>query len=284
MYTILDKVQLTEGIFKIRITAPWVAKNWKPGQFVVLMVNEAGERIPLTIVDGNTDNGTISLIFQVVGRTTALLASKNAGEEVFSLLGPLGKPSEIKKFGNVIVVGGGVGVAEIFPQTKALKSLGNYVIGVIGARTHRRLIFFEELKSICDEVHVCTDDGSYGYRGFVSDLLKDLLEENRTIDYVYAVGPVQMMKAVSELTRQRRIRTFVSANPIMIDGTGMCGVCRVIVGGEIKFACIDGPDFDAHLLDFNTLDSRLKTYRQHEAEALEEFRRCKCDGWRESFS
>ncbi|MEM3403039.1 MAG: sulfide/dihydroorotate dehydrogenase-like FAD/NAD-binding protein [Nitrososphaeria archaeon] len=278
MYTILDKVQLAEGIFKVRIDAPLVAKNWKPGQFVVLMVNEAGERIPLTIVDGNSNDCTISLVFQVVGRTTMLLASKNAGDKIFSILGPLGRPSEVKKYGDVVVVGGGVGVAEIFPQARALKSLGNYVIGVVGARTYSRLVLVEELKSICDEIHVCTDDGSYGYRGFVSDLLKRLLEKKDTIGYVYAVGPVQMMKAVSEVTRDRGIRTFVSANPIMIDGTGMCGVCRVIVGGEIKFACIDGPDFDAHLLDFDTLESRLKTYTQRESEVYQKFKGCEYDG------
>ncbi|MEM2180032.1 MAG: sulfide/dihydroorotate dehydrogenase-like FAD/NAD-binding protein [Nitrososphaeria archaeon] len=278
MYTIIDKVQLTEGIFKMIITAPHVAKSWKPGQFVVLMVNDIGERIPLTIVDGNTYHGTISLIFQVVGKTTALLASKNVGERIYSVTGPLGRPSEIKRYGKVVLVGGGVGAAEILPQAKALKQMGNYVIAIIGARSSNKLILVEELKSLCDKVHVCTDDGSFGFKGFVSDVLSKLIEEEGGINFVYAVGPVPMMKAVSKVTQDYNIKTVVSANPIMIDGTGMCGVCRVIVGGEIKFACIDGPDFDAHLLDFNTLESRLKTYMKYERKAFEDYMRCQCHG------
>jgi len=278
MYTIVDKVQLTEGIFKIVIDAPLIARNWKPGQFVMVMVNESGERIPLTIVDGDATSGTISLIFQVVGKTTTLLSLKNVGEKIFSVTGPLGRPSEISKFGNVAVVGGGVGVAEILPQAKALKDLGNHVIGIVGARSSDRLILVKELESICDKVYVCTDDGSFGYKGFVSELLSKILREGQIIDYVYAVGPVAMMKAVSEVTRAYKIRTVVSANPIMVDGTGMCGACRVLVGGEIKFACVDGPDFDAHQLDFQTLESRLKAYRKYEMKALEDFRRCGCDG------
>ncbi|MCX8188935.1 MAG: sulfide/dihydroorotate dehydrogenase-like FAD/NAD-binding protein [Nitrososphaeria archaeon] len=278
MYTIIDKIQLTEGIFKMIIKAPHIAKSWKPGQFVVLMVNEIGERIPLTIVDGNTYEETITLIFQVVGKTTALLASKNVGEQIYSIMGPLGKPSEIKRYGKVALIGGGVGAAEILPQARALKQVGNYVISIVGARSSSKLILVEELKSFCDEVHVCTDDGSYGFKGFVSDALSNLIEEGYRIDYVYAVGPVPMMKAVSKVTFKHKIKTVVSANPIMIDGTGMCGVCRVIVGGEIKFACIDGPDFDAHLLDFDTLESRLKTYIKHERKAFEDFMRCQCHG------
>lgn len=278
MYTIVDKVQLTEGIFKMIIKALHIAKSWKPGQFVMLMVNEIGERIPLTIVDGNVYDGTISLIFQVVGKTTALLASKNVGEQIYSIAGPLGKPSEIKRYGKAALVGGGVGVAEILPQARALKQVGNDVIAFIGARSLNKLILVEELKSICNEVYVCTDDGSYGFKGFVSDALSKLIEEGCEIDFVYAVGPVPMMKAVSKVTRANNIKTVVSANPIMIDGTGMCGVCRVIVGGEIKFACIDGPDFDAHLLDFDTLESRLKTYIKYEKKAFEDFMRCQCHG------
>lgn len=278
MYIIVDKVELAEGIFKIVINAPLIARNWKPGQFVMIMVNENGERIPLTIVDGDTVNGNISLIFQVVGKTTKLLALKNVGEKIYSVTGPLGKPSEISKFGNVAVVGGGVGVAEILPQVKALKDAGNHVIGIVGARSSNKLILVKELESICDKVYVCTDDGSMGYKGFVSEILSKILREGQTIDYVYAVGPVAMMKAVSEVTRGYRIRTVVSANPIMVDGTGMCGACRVLVGGEIKFACIDGPDFDAHQLDFKTLESRLKAYIKYEMKALEDFRRCGCNG------
>ncbi|MGB9727129.1 MAG: sulfide/dihydroorotate dehydrogenase-like FAD/NAD-binding protein [Nitrososphaeria archaeon] len=278
MYIIVDKVELAEGIFKIVINAPLVARNWKPGQFVMIMVNENGERIPLTIVDGNAANGNISLIFQVVGKTTKLLALKNVGEKIFSVAGPLGKPSEISKFGNVAVVGGGVGVAEILPQAKALKDAGNHVIGIVGARSSNKLILVKELETVCDKVYVCTDDGSLGYKGFVSEMLSKILREGQTIDYVYAVGPVAMMKAVSEVTRGYRIRTVVSANPIMVDGTGMCGACRVLVGGEIKFACIDGPDFDAHQLDFKILESRLKAYTKYEMKALEDFRRCGCNG------
>jgi len=278
MYKIVDKAQLAEDIFRIVIDAPLIAKSWRPGQFVILMVNEKGERIPLTVVDVDTSRGTIELIFQVVGKTTASLASKDVGETVFSVTGPLGKPSEIRAYGNVAVVGGGVGVAEIFPQARALKAAGNHVVCVIGARTLSKLILFEELKPFCDEVYVCTDDGSYGYRGFVSDLLNRLLEEGRRIDYVYAVGPVPMMKAVSNVTRKYNVKTVVSANPIMIDGTGMCGACRILVGGEIKFACVDGPDFDAHQLDFDTLESRVKAYVRYEKKALEDFKRCERDG------
>ncbi|MBC7090892.1 MAG: sulfide/dihydroorotate dehydrogenase-like FAD/NAD-binding protein [Nitrososphaeria archaeon] len=278
MYTIVDKVELAEGIFKIVINAPLIARNWKPGQFIMIMVNESGERIPLTIVDGDTANGKISLIFQVVGKTTKLLALKNVGEKIYSVTGPLGKPSEISKFGNVAVVGGGVGVAEILPQAKALKDAGNHVIGIVGARSSNKLILVKELESICDKVYVCTDDGSLGYKGFVSEILSKILREGQTIDYVYSVGPVAMMKAVSEVTRGYRIRTVVSANPIMVDGTGMCGACRVLVGGEIKFACVDGPDFDAHQLDFKTLELRLKAYTKYEMKALEDFRRSGCNG------
>ncbi|MGQ9781163.1 MAG: sulfide/dihydroorotate dehydrogenase-like FAD/NAD-binding protein [Nitrososphaeria archaeon] len=263
MYTILDRRMLAEGIFKIRISAPLIAEKFKAGQFVVLMVNETGERIPLTIVDGNVEDGSITLIFQKVGKTTALLAARSPSDELFSVLGPLGRPSTISKFGTVVVAGGGVGVAEIYPVAKALNAAGNYVIGLAGFRTASKMFMVGELIEHCNELYISTDDGSIGYKGFVHDALRSLLEK-KNIDYVYAVGPVPMMKAVSDVTRPFNIKTVISANPLMIDGTGMCGVCRLEVGGIRKLACVDGPEFDGHQVDFGLLEARLRAYKDEE--------------------
>jgi ferredoxin--NADP+ reductase len=263
MYKILEKHLLAEGIFKIKISAPLIAEKFKPGQFVVLMVNETGERIPLTIFDGDVAEGSITLVFQEVGKTTSLLASKKVSEELFSVLGPLGRPSAVSKFGNTAVIGGGVGVAEAYPEAKALKKAGNYVIGVAGFRTAKKLFMVDDLKEFCDELYISTDDGSVGYRGFVHEVLRNLVAKKK-IDYVYAVGPVPMMKAVSDVTRPLNIRTTISANPIMIDGTGMCGVCRLEVGGTSRFACVEGPEFDAHQVNFELLEARLRMYRHEE--------------------
>lgn len=261
----------------IEVEAPLVAGRNKPGQFIVLRVNEKGERIPLTIVDSSAERGSIALIFQVVGKTTRLLSELNEGDCVLDVVGPLGKPTEVKRYGTVALVGGGVGIAEIYPEAKAFKAAGNEVLGIIGARTAELLILEEELRQICDEVHVATDDGSRGQRGFVSDVLKRLMEERR-IDLVYAVGPTLMMKAVSNLTKPRGIKTLVSLNPIMLDATGMCGACRVKVGGEIRFACVDGPEFDGHLVDFDLLMARQRMYLEEEKMALELYERSKGGG------
>jgi len=264
MYLITDKRQLAEGIFRIDVSAPLIAKKYKTGQFVILMINGTGERIPLTIVDGNLSKGTITLIFQVVGKSTTLLAFKGISERLFAVLGPLGHPSKIEKYGNVVVVGGGVGVAEIYPEVRALKAVGNNVIAVVGFKTANRLFMVEDLKPYCNEILISTDDGTVGFKGFVSDVLRKLIEEGRKIDYVYAVGPVPMMKAISDITRLSSIKTMISANPLMIDGTGMCGCCRIEVGGESKFACVDGPEFDAHQINFDILEARLRMYKEEE--------------------
>ena len=264
MYLITDKLQLAEGIFQIKVLAPLISKKFKAGQFVVLMVNETGERIPLTIVDADVSEGTITLIFQVVGKSTSLLSSKGISDKIFAVLGPLGRPSKIEKYGNVVVVGGGVGVAEILPEAKALKAVGNNVLAIVGFRSADRIFMVNDLNLYCDEVLISTDDGSLGYRGLVSDVLKKTIDTGRRIDYVYAVGPVPMMRAVSDVTRQFGIKTMISGNPLMIDGTGMCGGCRIEVGGESKFTCVDGPEFDAHKVNFDILKDRLGAYAEQE--------------------
>jgi ferredoxin--NADP+ reductase len=230
---------------------------------------ENAERVPLTIADSDPQRGTITIIFQVVGATTKLLDSLKEGEEIAHLLGPLGVPSHIEKFGTVVVIGGGVGIAEIYPMVKALKAAGNEVITIIGARNRRLLIYQEALQATSDRLLITTDDGSCGRKGFVSDELKDLIASGKKIDLVVAVGPVPMMKVCCQLTKPYGIKTIVSLNPIMLDATGMCGVCRVVVGGKTKFACVDGPEFDGHEVDFEELSSRLKMYQDLEKQAYE---------------
>ncbi len=264
---VLNKVILAEGqgarIFRIDISSPEIAKNSKAGQFVVLMVKEEGERIPLTIVDTDKEKGALTLIAQEAGLTTALLGRVNAGEDLYALVGPLGHPTQIRKYGRVIVVGGGVGIAEIYPVARALKGAGNDVIGILGSRTKKLLILEDEMKGVCDECHVMTDDGSCGTKGFTTDRLKELLER-RTCDLVYAVGPLPMMKKVSDVTKDSNVPALVSLNAIMVDGTGMCGCCRVSVGGKTKFSCVDGPEFDAHAVDWDELMKRNNMYAQKE--------------------
>ncbi|MBS7658445.1 MAG: sulfide/dihydroorotate dehydrogenase-like FAD/NAD-binding protein [Candidatus Bathyarchaeia archaeon] len=269
MHKILKKVQLCPIVYLMEVEAPLIAKKNKPGQFVVLRIHEKGERIPLTIVNSDEKHGSITLIFQVVGKTTKLLSKLNEGEYILNIAGPLGKPTEIEHYGTVVLIGGGVGAAEIYPEAKAFKAAGNYVIGIVGARTANLLILENELKQVCDEFYIATDDGSKGYHGFVSDVLKQLIDKGVKIDLVYAVGPTIMMKVISNLTKPYGIKTLVSLNPIMLDATGMCGVCRVKVGGEIKFACVDGPEFDGHLVDFDLLMARQRTYLEEEKKILE---------------
>ncbi|HIE04990.1 MAG TPA: sulfide/dihydroorotate dehydrogenase-like FAD/NAD-binding protein [Candidatus Latescibacteria bacterium] len=238
---IVGKRWLAPGMVQMEVYAPEIAERARPGQFFIVRVEEGGERIPLTLADWGPDEGTITLVVQVVGVTTAKLSRRNVGDRLADVVGPLGNPSKIGKFGRVACVGGGVGVAPIYPIARALKEAGNEVVCIIGARTEG-LLFWKERFSFADQVLVTTDDGSYGRKGFVTDALGELLESGQRVDLVYAIGPVVMMRAVSELTREHGIRTIVSLNPIMVDGTGMCGACRVTVGGRKRFACVDGPD------------------------------------------
>lgn len=269
MSKILSKEKLAENICRIVVEAPQIARAAKPGNFVVVIPTENAERIPLTIADSDAEQGTISIIFQIVGATTMLLCSLEAGTEIPHLLGPLGHPSEVEKFGTVVVIGGGVGIAEIYPLVRALKQAGNEVTTIIGARTRNLLIYERELKVVSSKLLVTTDDGSYGRKGFVSDELKDLIASGKRIDRTIAVGPVPMMKVCCEVTRPLGIKTIVSLNPIMLDATGMCGVCRVVVGGKTKFACVEGPEFDGHEVDFEELSNRLKMYKDLEKQAFD---------------
>ena len=270
-FRILEKDELAPGIKRIVVYAPLIAQKAKVGQFVIIRVDEYGERFPLTLVDWSPEEGTITLIFQEVGVSTKKLGALKVGDRILDMVGPLGNPSRIRRYGEVAVIGGGVGTALMYPQVLALKEAGNKVTSIIGARTSSLLLLVNEISKVSDELYISTDDGSMGVRGFTSDVLKALLEEGRRFDYVFAVGPVLMMKAVADVTRPYKIRTFVSLNPIMIDGTGMCGGCRVRVGGETRFACVDGPEFDAHQVDFTELLRRLRTYRKEEEEAARIF-------------
>jgi len=267
-FEIVDMKELAPNIKRVVIRAPLIANKAKAGQFVILRVDEYGERFPLTIFDWNKSEGLITLIFQEVGVSTRKLGMLKAGDYVMDIVGPLGNPTEIKNYGTVAVIGGGVGTALTYTWVRALKAHDNYVVTILGARTKNLLLLEDELRRLSDEVYISTDDGSKGFKGFTSELLKKLLEEGRRFDLVMAVGPVPMMRAVAEVTRPYGIKTIVSLNPIMVDGTGMCGACRVKVGGEIKFACVDGPEFDAHQIDFNQLMNRLRFYRDEEMKAL----------------
>jgi len=265
MFRVLKAEWLAPQVRVIEVDAPRVARHHKAGHFVIVRVAEGGERIPLTIASSDADSGVVTLVVQVVGATTEMLCSLEAGESIANVVGPLGKPTEIEDFGHAVLVGGGVGTAVIYPQAEALKKAGNRVSAVIGGRTKEYVIFEEELSKYCDAVYPCTDDGSYGYSGFVTGKLQELLEDkNEKIGAVLTAGPVPMMRAVAKVTKPFNILTIASLNPIMVDGTGMCGGCRVSVAGEMKFACVDGPEFDAHKVDFDELTDRLTTYRDQE--------------------
>jgi glutamate synthase (NADPH/NADH) small chain len=267
--TIIDAIFIAPEIKKFIIEAPIIARKRKPGQFVIIRISETGERIPLTIVDSDTDTGTITLIVQGVGKSTIELNQLETGDTIRDMVGPLGSPSEIDNFGRVVVIGGGVGTAVSFPQAKALKEAGNHITAIIGARNKSLIMLEDEMRQIADEVLLCTDDGSCYQQGFVTTILKSLLDSGQHVDYVLAVGPLPMMKAVADMTRPYGIKTMVSLNSIMVDGTGMCGGCRVNIGGKTKFACVDGPEFDAHMVDFETLMKRNRAYFQEEECALE---------------
>ena len=268
-HRILHKEQLSDSVFLLRVHAPLIAQERKAGQFILLSVEEDfGERIPLTIADADAEEGSITLIFQRVGYTTTRLAALAAGDEVAVLLGPLGQPTHIEKVGTVVCVGGGIGVAPLFPIAEALRAAGNRIVGIIGARSRDLVILEDRMASVSDELIVCTDDGSYGRRALVTEPLKEICERDPAPDLAVAIGPPIMMKFCSETTRPYAIRTVVSLNTIMVDGTGMCGGCRVTVGDEVKFVCVDGPEFDGHQVDFDGMMNRLQGYRAQEKDAM----------------
>ena len=264
MVKIVKKEILAEGIKRIMLAAPEIAKKARPGQFVVLRVDEKGERIPLTIADKDLEKGTISLIFQEAGRTTKKLGLLEPGEEILDLVGPLGKATEIRYFGKVVAIGGGVGAAVVYPIACALKEAGNKIISILGAKSKDFLILRKETEGISDKFFVTTDDGSAGEKGFVSDILKKLIEQKEEINLVVTAGPLIMMKVICQITKPIGLKTRVSLNPIMVDGTGMCGSCRVKIGNESKFACVHGPEFDGEKIDFDILIARNQLFLKQE--------------------
>ena len=268
MFTIRNKECLSSGIYRYEIEAPRLARRTQPGQFVILRTDERGERIPLTVADFDQDKGSITLIFQVVGASTDLLARMEEGDALLDLVGPLGQPSHIVAgIGTVVCVGGGIGIAPVYPIARGMKEAGNRVISILGAKSRDILIMEEEMRAVSDEVLVTTNDGSYGIEGFVTTALTQLFERGEKINLIYAIGPVVMMKNVVETARPWGVKTIVSLNPVMVDGTGMCGGCRVEVGGKTKFACVDGPEFDGAVVDFAQLSARQGMYREMEAAA-----------------
>lgn len=273
MFKIIHAQFIAPGIKRFVIEAPRIARKQKPGQFVILRIYEEGERIPLTIENSDPQKGIISIVVQSAGKTTQLLNTLETGDLILDVVGPLGKPSEIRNYGTVVVVGGGVGTAMAYPTAAALKRAGNRVISIVGARNKELVILEKEMREVSDALLITTDDGSYADKGFVTDKLRQLIENGTRIDLVVAVGPIVMMKAVSELTRKENIPTVVSLNPIMIDGTGMCGGCRVLIDGKSEFACVDGPEFDGHKVNFEVLVQRNAMYRDAERQSMEEFQR-----------
>lgn len=281
MYRILKKEVLAPTLNLFDIEAPMVARKAEAGQFIILRVHEEGERIPLTIADFDREKGTITIVFQEVGKTTKELGTLNVGDCVKDFVGPLGEPSHIKNYGRVVCVGGGVGVAPVHPIARALKEAGNEVIGIIGARTKELLFWEDKMRAACTELQVTTDDGSYVRKGFVTDVLKEVIEGKGGVALCLAIGPWPMMRAVCNLTKEYNIKTVVSLNSIMVDGTGMCGCCRVTVGDETKFACVDGPEFDGHLVDWSEMARRSVIYKPQEQLATDRYanqgaHKCSC--------
>lgn len=271
MFKIVKREEMAEGtVILNEIEAPLIAKKAKPGQFVILKAGEDGERIPLTMAESDKEKGTISIIYMVVGKSTALFRELQVGDSFQDVIGPLGKATHLENKGKVICVGGGTGVAVLHPITRAMKEIGNDVTCIIGARNKDLLILEEQMKAASNDLRVCTDDGSYGHHGFVTDVMKEVLDEGG-IQEVVAIGPVPMMKAVANITKEYKVPTLVSLNPIMVDGTGMCGGCRVSIGGETKFACVDGPEFDGHKVDFDELMLRLRAYEEDEKKCHEDY-------------
>jgi len=272
VYKILSKRALGPQIREYVIEAPEIARVAKSGQFIVLRLHERGERVPLTIVDTDTKTGGVTIVVQEVGKSTREMGDHfDVGDSVLDFVGPLGEPSKIENYGTVICVGGGLGIAPLYPITRDLKKAGNTVIGIIGARNKDLLFYIDRMESVCDELIVMTDDGSNGNKGFVSDPLHDIIASGREINRVWAIGPGIMMKVACNVTREFSVPTVVSLNSVMIDGTGMCGGCRVEVGGEAKFACVDGPEFDGHKVNFDILMSRQRFYHEEESCALERY-------------
>jgi ferredoxin--NADP+ reductase len=271
MFKIIKREEMAEGtVILNEIEAPRIARKAKPGQFVILKANEAGERIPLTMAETDPEKGTITIIYMVVGKSTALFKTLQVGDSYQDVIGPLGKATEIEKVGNVVCVGGGTGIAVMHPITRALKKAGNHVTAIVGSRTKDLLIMEDRMRDASHELLICSDDGSYGRKGFVTEALKDVLDKGET-DLVVAIGPVPMMKFVCKMTKEYGVKTIVSLNPIMVDGTGMCGGCRVTVGGKTKFACVDGPEFDGHQVDYDELMLRLRAYCEEEKRCYEDY-------------
>ena len=268
MFKIVHAQFIAPGIKRFSIAAPRIARKQRPGQFVIVRINDKGERIPLTIERSDPEKGTVNIVVQSIGKTTNLLNSLETGDSILDIVGPLGKPSEVKNVGTVVVMGGGVGTAMAYPTAAAMKRAGNRVITILGGRNKDLVILEDEMREVSDTVFVTTDDGSHGEKGLVTDRLRQLIENGLRIDEVLAVGPIPMMRAVAEMTRKEHIHTMVSLNPIMIDGTGMCGGCRVLVEGKSEFACVDGPEFDAHRVDFAVLVQRNTMYRDAEKQSL----------------
>ena len=267
MYKIVKRRQLAPSIVLFEVEAPEVANKVEPGQFVIVRHDEKGERIPLTVMDFDRIRGTITIVVQDVGYSSAIINQTQEGSAFLDFVGPLGVPTEIEKYGTVVCIGGGLGIAPVFPIARGLKEAGNQVISVLGSRSADLLILEEEMRSVSHEVVIATNDGSAGVQGFVTDGLAHILQQGKKIDAVWAIGPIVMMKAVAEFTRPLGIKTIVSMNPIMVDGTGMCGACRVSVGTETKFACVDGPEFDGHLVDFELAMKRLEYFKDEENRA-----------------
>lgn len=271
MNKILEHRELAEGSHFFVVETPEIARKARAGQFVILLTDERGERIPITIADTDPEKGTIHLLIQAVGKSTYQMGELSVGDEFHAVVGPLGTPSHIENYGTAVCLGGGFGIAALHPVAKGLKRAGNHVVSIIGARHKDLLIMEQEMRESSSELLISTDDGSYGFHGFVTQVLEKLMAEGRQIDIVFAIGPVPMMRAAAAVTKPAGIRTIVSLNAIMVDGTGMCGACRVSVGGVTKFACVDGPDFDAHEVDFEELVSRQRAYLEEEKAALDRY-------------
>lgn len=268
MNKILSKRILAENIIEFVFDAPKVVKHAKPGQFVILRADETGERVPFSICDTDKQKGTLTLLIQVLGGTTLKLSKLNAGDSVSDIVGPLGTPSHLDIYSNPVLVAGGIGCADVYPQAKMFKMLNKPCDVIIGARNKDLILYEDEFSKVSKNLYLTTDDGSYSRKGFVTDVLKELIDQGKNYDMVFAVGPVPMMKAVCNLTQEHNIKTIVSMNTLMVDGTGMCGCCRVTVDGKIKYACVDGPEFDGHLVDWDEAINRSKTYKEYEQEHI----------------
>ena len=271
MPRVVENVQIGPMTWRMYVEVPRLVAKARAGQFVILRVNNDGERVPMSIAGLNRDKGLLTIIYQVVGKTSALMTTIEAHGEIADCVGPLGVPSHVDNWGTAVVVGGGIGIAPIYPIAQAFKEAGNRVITIIGARSKEILFYRDEHREVADELHICTDDGSEGHKGFVSDVLQKLIDDDTDIGQIMAIGPVPMMRVVANVTKPYNIPTWVSLNPLMVDGTGMCGGCRVQVGDKTKFACVDGPDFDGHLVDFDLLTKRLNSYKEQEREQMHRF-------------